>query len=223
MAEYREGKVFDDIIGFGIPEASGFFAEVAALYARKQPNFASALQRNPVLPSEFKPPFTATNEAALGYVFDKQTSPKGLELIRINAGSVAPAGDPRPWRDGELTPIQRFADAFGSEPNAVEWYFPRRLRLDVDAMSPLRRTALTKFLGLRPFHATKVDLPLYAYETDLTDGRVIRGAKSFVRTSRIETARYVSEPRASHLDPLVAAPRRNRFLTTVVAFLKKRR
>jgi len=68
-----------------------------------------------------------------------------------------------------------------------------------------------------------VDVPLYAYGTDLTDGRVIKGAKRFVRGSRIKTASYVADPRASHLDPLVAAPRRNVFLKTVVPFLKKRR
>ena len=65
-------------------------------------------------------------------------------------------------------------------------------------------------------------MPLYAYETDLTKGRVLRGARRFVRGSRVKTARYVADPRASHLDPLVAAPRRNAFLKTVVPFLKAR-
>ena len=64
------------------------------------------------------------------------------------------AGDRRGIRaagqDGELTPIQRFAKAFGAEsPNATEWYFPRRLTLDVDAVSSLRQTKVTKLLGLR--------------------------------------------------------------------------
>ena len=80
--------------------------------------------------------------------------------------------------DGELTPIQRFADAFSAEsPNAIEWYFPRRLTLDVDGVSSLRPTRSTRLLGLRARHASKIDIPLYAFETDLTKGRVIRGAK----------------------------------------------
>lgn len=66
-------------------------------------------------------------------------------------------------------------------------------------------------------------MPLYAYQTDLTGGRVIRGAKRLVKRSDIGTFRLVSDPRASHLDPLVAAPKRNFFLRTVVPFLKKNR
>lgn len=222
MREYRDGEVFDDILGLGIPEIAGIFPELGALYARKKPGAASSLQQNALVPTAFKPDFTVTNEAFLGYAFDKQTTPPGFDLIRINAGGLAPSGDPRPWRDGELTPIQRFATAFGSErPNAIDWYFPRRLRLDVDATSPLRPTKLTRFLGLRPFHARKIDLPLYAYQTDLTRGRVLRGARRLIKRSRVRTSRLVNDPAASHLDPLVAAPRRNVFLKTVVPFLRK--
>lgn len=222
MREYKQGKVFDDILGLGIPEIAGIFPELGALYARKQPSARSSLQQNPLVPADFKPPFPVTNEAFLGYAFDKDTTPPGFDLIRINAGGVGASGDPRPWADGELTPIQRFATAFGSErPNAIDWYFPRRLRLDVDATSPLRPTDLTRFLGLRPLHAADIDVPLYAYETDLTEGRVIRGAKRLIGRSDIERSRLVADPGASHLDPLVAAPKRNVFLKTVVPFLKR--
>lgn len=220
--EYRRGEVFEDILGLGIPEIAGIFPQLGALYARKQPAARSSLQQNPLVPDAFKPPFDVTNEAFLGYAFDKQTTPPGFDLIRINAGGLAESGDPRPWRDTELTPIQRFATVFGSErPNAIDWYFPRRLRLDVDATSPLRKTKLTRFLGLRPFHAASIDVPLYAYQTDLTSGRVLRGARRLVKRSKIRTVRLVDDPAASHLDPLVAAPRRNVFLKSVVPFLKK--
>jgi pimeloyl-ACP methyl ester carboxylesterase len=222
LREYRRGEVFDDILGSGIPEIAGIFVELGALYARTQPQARSALQQNALIPPAFKPPFDVTNQAFLGSAFDKETTPPGFDLIRINAGRVAPEGDPRRWVNGELTPIERFARAFGTErPNAIDWYFPRRLRLDVDAVSRLRRTKATKLLRLRPFHAKEVDLPLYAYQTDLTDGRVIRGARRFIGRSDVGTFRLVSDPGASHLDPLVAAPRRNLFLKTVVPFLKK--
>jgi hypothetical protein len=123
--------------------------------------------------------------------------------------------------DGELTPAQNIASTFWQEPgNAVEWYFPDRLRLDVDGMSPLKRGPVATLLGLRPFHVAEVDDPLYAYDTDLTRGKIIRGARAFVRRSKIERATYVADPGASHLDPLTAAPARNRFLKTVVPFLK---
>ncbi len=222
LATIARGQVFDDLLGFGIPEITGILAELAALYARKQPNSVSPLQASTLIPPEFKPSFPVTNEAALGYAFDKDTSPPAFSLIRINAGGLAASGSPRPWRDGgELTPIQRFATAFGSErPNAIDWYFPRRLRLDVDAMSPLKRTAVTRLLGLRPFHARRINTPLYAFQTDLTNGRVFKGAERLVRRSRIKTYRIHSDERQSHLDPLVAKPSRNRFLRTVVPFLR---
>ncbi len=221
LAEIAQGKVFDDLLGFGIPEITGILAELAALYARKLPDAASPIQASPLIPPQFKPAFGVTNEGALGFAFDKDTSPEAFSLIRINAGRLAASGNPRPWQDGELTPIQRFAGAFGSErPNAIEWYFPRRLRLDVDAMSPLKRTAVTRLLGLRPFHASRINVPLYAFETDLTNGNVSKGARALVKRSRIRRARIYTDERQSHLDPLVAAPSRNSFLKTVVKFLK---
>jgi hypothetical protein len=222
LREIRSGEVFDDLLGLGLPEINGIFTEVAALWALERPDEPSVLQQYAPLPDVFKPPFPVTNEAQLGFAFDADTSPPGFELIRINAGDLADSGDPRPWVDGELTPIRRFARAFAAErPNATQWYFSRRLRLDVDAMSPLERTPATRLLGLRPLHARTIDVPLYAYETDLTEGRVARGARSLVRLSDIPRSRIVADPAASHLDPLAAAPSRNRFLKTVVPFLRR--
>jgi hypothetical protein len=222
LEEIERGRVFDDLLGLGIPEIAGIFSEVAALWAWKAPDEPSVLQQYPALPASFRPPVRVTNEALLGYAFDADTSPSGLELIRIRAGGLAPSGDPRPWQDGELTPIARFARTFATEsPNATQWYFSKRLRLDVDALSPVRHTPATRLLGLRPFHARRIEVPLYAYETDLTGGRVARGARSLVRMSNIRRSRVVADPNASHLDPLVAAPGTNRFLETVVPFLRR--
>jgi hypothetical protein len=222
LAEIRAGEVFDDLIGFGIPEISGIFAHVGALWAARRPDAPSSLQANPLVPARFKPPVPATNEALLGYAFDETTSPRSLGLTHIRAGRLAPSGDPRGWQNAELTPIERFAEAYAADrPNATQWYFSKRLRLDVNAMSPLRPTAVTRRLGLRPFHVDEIDLPLYAYGTDLTDGRVERGARSLARRSRIRRARIVADPSASHLDPVSAAPRTNRFLKTVVPFLQR--
>jgi pimeloyl-ACP methyl ester carboxylesterase len=220
----RGGAVFDDLLGLGIPEAAGVLAELAALYARKQPDAPSPLQAAAIVPSKFKAPFPTTNEATLGYAFDENTSPPELSLIRINGGKLAPAGSPRPWVDGGITPIQRFAELFSAErPNATEWYFPRRLRLDVDAASPLKRTSVTRYLGLRPFHAKEIKLPLYAFQTDLTKGRVLKGARRLIKRSRIKTYTLVTDTSQNHLDPLVASPSKNRFLKTLVPFLKKHR
>jgi hypothetical protein len=222
LTEIRQGQVFDDLLGLGLPESAGIFAEVAALLAYKLPDEPSVLQRFPLLPDALKAPVPATNEAAFGYAFDETTSPPELGLIRIRAGGLAASGEPRGWRDGERTPIERHARAYASErPNAVQWYFSRRLRLDVDAMSPMRPTAATRLLGLRPRHARGIDVPLYAYATDLTGGEVERGARRLAPDSRVPRATIVSDPEASHLDPLSGTPRRNRFLHTVVPFLRR--
>ena len=127
----------------------------------------------------------------------------------------------------ELTPIRRFAQAYsGNDPNATEWYFPAKLSIDVDAVNALTRNAQSDYLKLRPWHRRDVDLPLYALQTDLTDGRVLRGARRFIAGSKVPRSRsglVDSSSDESHLDPLTAAPARNRFLKTVVPFLRSLR
>jgi hypothetical protein len=222
LADIRSGKVFLDLLGVGLPEIAGIFAQVGALYAYERPGAPAALQSYLLLPDDFKPPFAVTNEAQFGYAFDESTAPPGLELIQIRAGGLAPSGDPRRWRDGELTPIRRFAQAYSAnDPNAVEWYYPRRMLLDFDAANDLRMNAAARILGLRLLHGRQIDVPVYAFSTGLTKGRVARGALRLTRMAPIPRARIVDDRGTSHLDPLSAAPGRNRFLKTVVPFLAR--
>ena len=224
LADIRTGKVFLDLLGTGLPEINGIFAQVGALWASKRPDEPSVLQQYALLPDFLKPDFRVTNEAEFGYAFDETTSPDSLALIQIRAGRLADSGDPRGWQDGEITPIQRHARAYAADhPNATEWYYPRRLLLDFDAASPMRQTPAARYLGLRLMHGSEIDVPLYAFSTALTRGNVARGARRLVERSRIRASTIVDDRGTSHLDPLSAAPGRNHFLKSVVPFLNRAR
>ena len=215
---------FVDLLGLKLPWAAGVFSEVGAVAALKEPTALSTAQSFALLPAAFKPPIPATNRGLLGYALDASTSPEALALVHIRAGMLGPTGD---WVDGEVTPIERLAQTFGQEPaNATEWYFPTKLSIDVDAVNALTRNAQSDYLKLRPWHRPAVDLPLYALQTDLTHGHVLRGARRFIAGSKVPRDRSVlvdASATESHLDPLTAAPERNRFLQTVVPFLRKLR
>ena len=212
---------FLDLLGLGLPWVTGILSESAAILALKDPHGPSVGQAFPLLPPAFKPPVPATNAGQFGYAFDASTSPKALGLIQVQAGSLGADGD---WVDGEVSPLQRVAETFGQEPaNAVEWFYPSRLNLDVDAASPLVENGAAKYLGLRIKYARQVDMPVYAVQTSLTGGAVLKGARSFVARSQspAKLAEYVDASSAmSHLDPLTAAPATNKYLKTVVPWLK---
>ena len=65
-------------------------------------------------------------------------------------------------------------------------------------------------------------MPIYAFQTDLTDGGVLSGARALVKrakTARRDSMLVDGAPRQSHLEPLLAAPKRNEFLKKLVVFL----
>jgi pimeloyl-ACP methyl ester carboxylesterase len=218
---------FLDLLGIGLPEAAGLFAEIGGLYAEKAPTApATALQSFALLPPQFNPPYPVTNRALLGNAFDRDTSPADLSLLHVNAGAVAPSGDPRDWVDGGVTPVSRLAETFGQEPtNAVEWYFPKRLTIDTNGADQMAQNDVANFLGLRLMHTRQVRLPLYAIATDLAGAHVLDGARNFIRLSRTTRSQSMlvnRNPLMSHLDPLTAAPKTNAFLKTIVPFLDQK-
>lgn len=224
VSDLQTSDPFLDLLGIGIPEAAGLFAEVGGLYAEQAPTAsATTLQAFPLLPPEFNPPFPVTNRALLGYAFDRDSSPADLGLLHINGGGLAASGNPRDWVDGGVTPISRLAATFGQEPtNAVEWYFPKRLTIDTNGADQMQANDVGNFLGLRLFHTRKVNLPLYAIATDLAGAHVLDGARHLIARSRItkkQSTLVNRNPLFSHLDPLTAAPKGNAFLKTVVPFL----
>jgi hypothetical protein len=227
LSDLATHNPFLDLLGIGYPESAGIFAEVGGVYARLAPSASAAtLQGFSLLPSEFNPGVPVTNRALLGYAFDRDTSPAELGLLHVNAGGLAPSGSPRDWSDGGVTPVSRLAANFGQEPsNGVEWFFPKRLTIDTNGADRMRRNPVSRLLGLRLFHTRQIDLPIYAIETDLAGARVLPGARRLIRlarTTRRESRLVDADPLFSHLDPLTAAPARNRFFKTVVPFLKRK-
>jgi pimeloyl-ACP methyl ester carboxylesterase len=215
---------FLDLLGIGVPEAAGLFAEVGGLYAKLDPTGdGSTLQNFSLLPAEFKPPVPATNRAILGYAFDRDSSPADLGLLHVNGGSLDTSVQPADWKDANITPVSRIADTFGQEPtNAVDWYFPRRITIDANGADKMKRNDVAKFLGLRLEHTKQIDLPFYVFQTDDTDGDVLKGARNFIKRTKTTMAQATlvnRDPQTSHLDPLLAAPNRNDFLKTVKPFL----
>jgi pimeloyl-ACP methyl ester carboxylesterase len=221
LAEIKGGDIFNDPLGAGIPEIGYIFSEVAALYAEKLPDAPSALQNNPLVTNAgLAPPYPVTNEGLLGYLFDKTYSPLGASL-QVRAGDFG-AGDPKPWVSGENTPIEDFASAFARPVgNATEWYYPNRMILDTSAANALKRTPAANYLGLRLFHTKQIDLPLYVFQTELTQGGVIKGAKTLIKSSKITQKTLIdASATTSHLDPVLAPAKTNRFEKTVTPFLK---
>jgi hypothetical protein len=207
--------------GGGAPEWEvGVVPELACKYALEAPDAPSAMQANGF--GDFvlnePPSFTVTNEAFAGLFNDQVLSIQGARL-----GRLAESGDPRGWEDGAHSNVARFCATFVQEPgNGMEWYFPARLEIDLmQGMQPMRPNAITRYLALRPKHLDRVDTPLYALETMLTDGGVLRAARKFVRASEIEDPTLVDASNMRHYDPLMDVPRKNRFVKTVVPFLDR--
>jgi len=80
--------------------------------------------------------------------------------------------------------------------------------LDTGGANTMRRDPVTRLLGLRTWHTREINVPLYAYQTDLTHGGVIAGARNVRRASRNSRLVTVDDgQRASHLDPVAGDPR----------------
>jgi len=83
-------------------------------------------------------------------------------------------------------------------------------------------TARSRRLGLRLFHLKSIPTPLLVFQTDESDGDVMRSARKLVGMSKIKAATFVNAKNStSHLDPLVDLPAKNLLLKPLVRFLKR--
>lgn len=221
LAGLQEGSPFLDLGGNGVPWSVGVFGELGATLSKLEPTAPARLSGFPLLPDALRPPVPATNRGGFGYGVDSETSPANLALAHVHAGRLAASGEPRDWEDGGLTPIARAERIFIG---GTSWFHPRRLSLDGSAVNGGVKAPAQRVLGVRAWHARDLDIPLYAFETSLGDGRVIAGARRLAKRAGLARGQQTYVDRSagySHLDPLAAAPRRNAFLKTVLPFLRK--
>lgn len=135
-------------------------------------------------------------------------------------------GDGRGSGAGRSCPAGRAAsfarDLAGPVPATFEWYWPYRLTLDLEAADPFACTPTARELGLRLWHTTQINVPLYSFQTGSEHGTVNKAAHWVVAHSRIRTAVYAGNSAMTHLDPLLAGPAADTMLTTLIPFLRAR-
>jgi pimeloyl-ACP methyl ester carboxylesterase len=216
----------------GIPAPfTGLFNSTGSLSVKLVPDDPSVGQTSGLLPPDLVPPVRVTNAGQYGYALDTATSPPGLIAAQAHLGHLAASGDPRAWDDaGELTPLERYAEAFSGWGlkglDGTAWYHPLRLTIDAGGVNNGNRTGLQKTLGLRTTHGK--DLPsslrMYAFAASLGSTRVIDATRKLARQSHIPSKQLVLVDRHTtyaHNDPNTAAPKRNEFLKRLVPFLER--
>ena len=212
----------------GIPAPlAGLFNIVGSGLAKLAPQEPSILQAWPLLPSFLNAPVRVTNEAGYGFALDSETSPSSLALVQVHGGRLADAGDPRPWEgDGELSPIQRVADAFFGTGlrgrDGTAWFHPRRLTIDAGAVGNGNANPAQDVLDVRATHGADLGrLRIYAFAAALGNRRVLQAARALAAQSRIPSDRLTLVNRSdgyTHIDPVTAFPD-NDFVTNLTRFL----
>jgi len=166
------------------------------------------------LPSE-----AITNEALMG-VF---TTNGLFSAFQMRTGKLATEGSPRPWINGPYSSVASVCKTFTQEPgNGLEWYYSARLDVDLfQGMPTLEPTGATRYLGLRLRHLHGVDTPLFAFQTGLSEGGVLRGTEKFIRKSKVDSHWLFEDLDMGHFDPLEDFPAENAFVKTVVPWLRQ--
>jgi hypothetical protein len=226
LEQLAKGSPFLDLSGTGLPWVLGALNAVGSTLAVQEADAPAVLAAWQPLPDELRPPVPATNAAGYGYAVDNDTSPADLGLVHMHIGGLAAAGDPRPWADGELGTVARAAELFsGTEGlDGTAWYHPRRLSLDGQAVAGGVAHPAQRLLGVRATHGRDLELPIYAIETSLGAGRVLKGARALARRSRLPRRMLTLVDRHTtydHIDPLSAVPGKNAFVKTVIPFLRR--
>jgi hypothetical protein len=225
LDELATSSPFLDLTGLGLPWSAGVFNAVGSNSALMDPDGPAILSAWSLLPANLKPPVPATAEASYGYALDVKTGPKSLALVQSHIGHLAASGNPRGWVNDGLTTALRAARVFGSpdfpDMDGTAWYHPRRLSIDAGAVNGGIANPADATLDVHAIHGATLKTPIYAIATSLGGDRVIKAAKAIAAQAHIRKVVTVDASRTdAHIDPIDDLPGRNRFLKTVVPFLR---
>ncbi len=161
LAKITAAKPFEDRLGIGVPWLFGVFGQLAAWYTLWAPDAPSALATSPLLPASFKPSGPVSNRQ----FFEGSLGQAGISAERCGVDNAV-----------------RMVGSNG--PNAFDWYFPARLKIDLLGAASLAPDPVTRRLGLasRLKHLRAVNVPLYAFATgDIPT--TAAGARAFLARS----------------------------------------
>jgi pimeloyl-ACP methyl ester carboxylesterase len=218
----------------GIPAPFlGIFSATGSCGTVYDPDAPSLGYTFPLLPANLKPPLPAgvvpTNEAQFGYAVSVPTSPPNLIAAQVHSGHLADSGNPRPWVDDGITPIQRYAamlcgkGLIGIDGSA--WYHPLRLTIDSGAVADGNANPAQRVLDVHAIHGDdlKKHLPIYAFGAALGGQRVLDAAQILAQQSGIPDSELTLVDRQgtyAHNDPSAASPE-NAFVDNLIPFLDK--
>ena len=229
LTDLQNGTPWLSFGGLPTPFA-GLFNVAGAALVKMAPNAPSMAQDLAVLPADLKPPVPATNAGQYGYALDSATSPPALVAAQAHLGKLASSGNPRKWDEaGELTPLQRYADAFSGWGlkglDGTAWYHPLRLTIDAGAVAAGNANDAQQVLDVHATHGA--DLPkrlrIYAFAAALGGKRVLDAATTLAKQSHIPARQVLLVDRHTtyaHNDPNTAAPKRDVFLKKLIPWLR---
>ncbi len=216
------------------PWIAGVFNATGSTAAVEEPNELSIFGGWALAPADLTPPVPATNAGQYGYAVDASTSPANLALVQSHIGHLAKSGDPRGWDDGELGTVHRAASVFSEHVgmkrqkvgmDGTSWYHPEKLSIDSGAINNGIDNPAQAVYGDHATMGHDVKLPMYSFDTSLGGGRVADATRQLAKQSGVPKGWVKTVERTktySHIDPISASPSKNKFLQTVVPFLRKK-
>ena len=222
------GSPFIDLVGLGVPWAAGVFAAVGSTLALKAPDEPSTFRDWPLAPAASSRRCRVTNAAQFGYAIDTETGPDEPRASsrRTSAGwrrrATRAAGATASWRRcGARPPRSRASRAPTASPGTTRGGSRSTAAPSAGGVA----NPAQHVLGVRATRGRAVDVPIYAFETSLGQGpRARRRARPRAprRRPRAASSRWSTRSATdAHCDPLFDAPPHQRFLRSVVPFLKR--